>query len=222
MVNSKIFVIDLHEVHSLSWYGGLRASMTLVNCARKGHPCWIGHKVEARPSMDQTDSKTDSTVTEGGQCGVAPLVRGQDGTARSPVPRRRPPYATDCDSDSLAMARGQQSRTTGHLLRIAHWNAEEPRPKSWKTCGDFNNHFPAWPYKNLDAKGGDVEDWIASNKLMLINTPYDEPIYFSRSWITASTPDLAQAKGDIQRVTQREVCFQLGVSDHRPVILNVN
>ena len=39
-------------------------------------------------------------------------------------PRRGPPYATDCDSYSLAMAREEQSRTAGHLLRIALWNAE--------------------------------------------------------------------------------------------------
>ncbi|KAK3763556.1 hypothetical protein RRG08_056980 [Elysia crispata] len=56
--------------------------------------------------------------------------RSQDGKAPGPVPRRGPPYATDCDSesdsdsDSLAMARGEQSRATSHLLRIAHWNAE--------------------------------------------------------------------------------------------------
>ena len=64
-----------------------------------------------------------------GQCGVAPLVRGQDGAAPGPVPGRGPPYATDCSSDSLAMARGQQSRTTDYLLRIAHWNAEGVRQK---------------------------------------------------------------------------------------------
>ncbi|KAK3790121.1 hypothetical protein RRG08_057087 [Elysia crispata] len=138
-----------------------------------------------------------------GQCGVAPLVRGQDGTAPGPVPGRRPPYATDCDSDSLAMARGEQSRTTGHLLRIAHWNAEGG-------------------YKNLGAKGGDVEDWMTINKLTLINTPSDEPTYFSRSWNTTRTPDLAPATGDIQKVTQREVCSQLGGSDQRPVILHFN
>ncbi|KAK3759064.1 hypothetical protein RRG08_022053 [Elysia crispata] len=62
-----------------------------------------------------------------GQCGVAPLVRGQDGAAPGPVPGRGPPFATDCDS--LAMARGEQSRTTGHLLPIAHWNVEGVRQK---------------------------------------------------------------------------------------------
>ena len=68
-----------------------------------------------------------------GQCGVAPLVRGQDGTAPGPVPRRAPPYAIDCDSDSLAVA-----RTTGHLVRIAHWNAEGVRlKKNW----NLNNSF---------------------------------------------------------------------------------
>ncbi|KAK3784224.1 hypothetical protein RRG08_055753 [Elysia crispata] len=174
-----------------------------------------------------------------GQCGVAPLVRGQDGAAPGPVPGRGPPYATDCSSDSLAMARGQQSRTTDHLLRIAHWNAEgglfvyspsnkeidlqdiKPTPKSWIICGDFNSHSLAWGKKNLDAKGEDVEHWMTSNKLMLINIPYDEPTYFSRSRNTASTPSLAPATDDIQKVTQREVCSQLGGSDHKPVILNV-
>ena len=63
---------------------------------------------------------------------------------------------------------------------------------------------------------------MISNKLIFINTPYDEPTYFSRSWNTTSTPDLAAATDDIQKVTQREVCSQLGGSVHRPVILNVN
>ena len=42
------------------------ASMTLVSCATKGHLCWISPKVEARPSVDQANGKTDRTVTEGG------------------------------------------------------------------------------------------------------------------------------------------------------------
>ena len=59
------------------------------------------------------------------------MDRSQDGKAPGPVPRRGPPCATDCDSDSdsLAMARGEQSRATGHVLRIAHWNAETMRQK---------------------------------------------------------------------------------------------
>ena len=61
-----------------------------------------------------------------------------------------------------------------------------------------------------------------SNNLILTNTPYDEPTYFSRSWNTTSTPDLAAVTDDIQKVTQREVCSQLGGSKRRPVILNVN
>ncbi|KAK3728211.1 hypothetical protein RRG08_014994 [Elysia crispata] len=88
--------------------------------------------------------------------------------------------------------------------------------------GRLHSHSLAWGYKNLDAKGEDVEDWITSNKLILINTAYDEPTSLSRSWNTKSTPDLAAATDDIQKVTRREVCSQLGGSDHRPVILNVN
>ncbi|KAK3763551.1 hypothetical protein RRG08_056975 [Elysia crispata] len=141
--------------------------------------------------------------------------RSQDGKAPGPVPRRGPPYATGCDSDSdsLAMARGEQSRATGHLLHIAHWNAERPtqqtaRParhqsnlESWIICGDFKSLSSAWGYKNFDAKAEDVEDWMTSNNLILINIPYDEPTYFSRVWNTTSTPDLAAATDDIQKVT---------------------
>ena len=81
-------------------------------------------------------------------------------------------------------------------------------PESWIICGDFNSHSSSWGYKNLD--GGDVEDWMTSNKLklklILTNTPYDEPTHFSRSWNTTSMPDLAAARDDIQKVAQREVC----------------
>ena len=63
---------------------------------------------------------------------------------------------------------------------------------------------------------------MTRNKVILINTPYDEPTYLSRSWNTTSTPDLAAATDNIQKVTQLEVYSQLGGSDHRPVILNVN
>ncbi|KAK3757858.1 hypothetical protein RRG08_014414 [Elysia crispata] len=217
-----------------------------------------------------------------GLCGIAPLVRGQDRTAPGPVPRRSPPYATDCDSDFLAMethlnssfrfhirgyelyindrkdrpkegvailirnkipfveiSRSQDSDTEYVGVRLILGGKDlyvytvysppnkqidlqdiKPTPESWTICGDFNSHSPAWDYKKVDAKGEDVEDWIASNKLILINTPYDEPT--SRSWNTISTPDLAAATDDIQKVTQLEACSQLGGSDHRPVILNVN
>ncbi|KAK3774368.1 hypothetical protein RRG08_049024 [Elysia crispata] len=50
-----------------------------------------------------------------------------------------PPYATDCDSDSLAMARGQQSRTTGHLLRVAHWNTNIKPKKTPEPDGITND-----------------------------------------------------------------------------------
>ncbi|KAK3736089.1 hypothetical protein RRG08_046062 [Elysia crispata] len=68
-----------------------------------------------------------------GQCGVAQIGWSWPGWGRRRAPcleRRFPPYAADCDSDSLAVARGQQSRTTGHLLRDSFtWNAGEVRQK---------------------------------------------------------------------------------------------
>ena len=40
-------------------------------------------------------------------------------------------------------------------------------------------------------------------------------------WHTTSNPDLAIATDDIQKIAEREVCAQLGGSDHRPVILTI-
>ena len=93
--------------------------------------------------------------------------------------------------------------------------------KDWLAVGDFNSHSPSWGYKDLNSKGEEVEDWMITNRLVLINKPSDTPTFYSRVWHTTSNPDLAIATDDIQKIAEREVCAQLGGSDHRPIILTV-
>jgi hypothetical protein len=91
----------------------------------------------------------------------------------------------------------------------------------WIAVGDFNSHSPSWGYSNLNGKGEEVEEWIVTNRLVLINRPEDPPSFYSRVWHTTSSPDLAVATDGIQKITERQVCAQLGGSDHRPIILTV-
>ena len=94
-------------------------------------------------------------------------------------------------------------------------------PQSWIITGDFNSHSPSWGYGQLNSKGEEVENWITENRLILINKPDDPDTFFSRTWRTTSTPDLAIATDDIQGIAEREVASQLGGSDHRLVIISI-
>ena len=97
----------------------------------------------------------------------------------------------------------------------------QPNSEDWMIVGDFNSHSPSWGYPSLDTKGEEVEHWIASNCVVLINTPTDPPTFYSRVWKTTSTPDIAIATDNIQKIAKREVSEQLGGSDHKPVILTL-
>ena len=85
--------------------------------------------------------------------------------------------------------------------------------------GDFNSHSEAWGYPESDRRGEEIEEWQIDTKLLLINDPEDPPTFYSRRWLTTSTPDLALATENIARKTTREVLNQLGGSDHKPVLL---
>ena len=93
----------------------------------------------------------------------------------------------------------------------------QPNSEDWMIIGDFNSHSPSWGYPSLDAKGEEVEHWIVSNRLVLINTPTDPPTFYSRVWKATSTPDIAIATDNIQKIAKREVSEQLGGSDHKHV-----
>jgi len=88
--------------------------------------------------------------------------------------------------------------------------------------GDFNSHSTCWGYEETDRRGDEVEDWQIDSKMTLLNDPEDPPTFFSRRWLTTSTPDLAFATDDVSKKTTRHVLSQLGGSDHRPVKLSIN
>ena len=94
--------------------------------------------------------------------------------------------------------------------------------KNLLILGDLNGHSPSWGYEDLNTRGEQIEDWMMDNGLVLINRPDDKPTCLSRAWKTLSTPDLAIATDDIQKVCTREVANQLGGSDHRPVLLQLH
>ena len=98
----------------------------------------------------------------------------------------------------------------------------EPGSTDWIILGDFNSHSPSWGYTDLDSKGEEVENWVIANQLVLINHPEDPPSFYSRAWRTCSTPDLAIATDDLQGASDREICPQLGGSDHKPVIIHLS
>ena len=89
-------------------------------------------------------------------------------------------------------------------------------------AGDFNSHSTCWGYEETDRRGDEVEDWQIENNMLLLNDPEDPPTFFSRRWISTSTPDLAFATEDISKKTTRKVLSQLANSDHRPVLLAIN
>ena len=87
--------------------------------------------------------------------------------------------------------------------------------------GDFNSHSPSWGYSKMDTRGEEVEDWMMDNRLVLINHPDDTPTCYSRAWKTSTSPDLAMATEDIQKLSTRMVENQLGGSDHRPITISL-
>ena len=95
-------------------------------------------------------------------------------------------------------------------------------PENCLVIGDFNSHSTCWGYDETDRRGDEVEDWQIESNMLLLNDPEDPPTFFSRRWITTSTPDLAFATEDLSRKTIRKVQSQLAGSDHRPVLLAIN
>ena len=88
--------------------------------------------------------------------------------------------------------------------------------------GDFNSHSPSWGYTEMNARGEEVEDWQIDTKLHLLNDPEDPPTYFSRRWLTSTTPDLAFITNNLLPGTERTVLKQLGGSDHKPVKITMD
>ena len=98
-------------------------------------------------------------------------------------------------------------------------HAIQPEEERWIIMGDFNSHSPSWGYPDLDPKGDEVEDWIITNQMVLINRPDEPHTYDSRAWRKTSCPDIAIATDDVAKITKRHVEQQLRGSDHKPVLL---
>ncbi|KAK3802135.1 hypothetical protein RRG08_050021 [Elysia crispata] len=88
--------------------------------------------------------------------------------------------------------------------------------------GDFNSRSTSWGYDDTDTRGDEVEDWQIDNNMILLNMPEDTPTFYSRRWMTTSTPDLTFATDDLSPKLTRTVLDPLGGSDHRPVKLSIN
>nr|KAG5704148.1 hypothetical protein BaRGS_009678 [Batillaria attramentaria] len=95
-------------------------------------------------------------------------------------------------------------------------------PEKCLIVGDFNSHSTCWGYDETDRRGDEVEDWQIDTNMILLNDPEDPPTFFSRRWISTSTPDLAFSTEDLSGKTSRKVQNQLGGSDHRPVLLAIS
>ena len=88
--------------------------------------------------------------------------------------------------------------------------------------GDFNSRSERWGYPDTDKRGDELEDWEIDSNLHLLNKADDTPSFYSRRWLTTSTPDLAFCTGDILHKIDRHVLDQLAGSDHRPIKLVMN
>ncbi|XP_070209766.1 uncharacterized protein [Littorina saxatilis] len=86
----------------------------------------------------------------------------------------------------------------------------------------YRSHSTCWGYEETDRRGEEVEDWQIDAQMILLNDPEDPPTFFSRRWLSTSTPDLAFATDDLSKKTTRGILSQLGGSDHRPVKLAIN
>ena len=104
--------------------------------------------------------------------------------------------------------------------KALHLHAIQPEEARWIIMGDFNSHSPSWGYPDLDPKGGEAEDWIITNQMVLINCPDEPHTYYSRAWRKTSCPDIAIETDDVAKTTKRHVEQQLGGSDHKPVLLS--
>jgi ribonuclease HI len=88
--------------------------------------------------------------------------------------------------------------------------------------GDFNSRSTTWGYSENNPRGDEVEDWQTECNLILLNDTEDQDTFYSRRWMTTSTPDLAFATGNLAWKTERKVKCQLAGSDHRPIKLEID
>ena len=87
---------------------------------------------------------------------------------------------------------------------------------------NFNSPSEAWGYKEAYRRGEEVENWQVDNGHVLLKD-YDDPrTFFSRRWLSSTTPDLVFAANDLSRIASRTVLGQLGGNDQTPIKISVD
>ena len=102
--------------------------------------------------------------------------------------------------------------------KAPHLHAIQLEEERWIIMEYFNSHSPSWGYADPGPKGDEVEDWIITSQMVLINRPDEPHTYYYRAWRKTSCPDIAIATDDVAKRTERHV-EQLGESDHKPVFV---
>ena len=57
---------------------------------------------------------------------------------------------------------------------------------------------------------------LLANQLVLIDTPTDQKTLYSRVWKTTTTPDIAIATGNMQKIAKNRSHKRLGCSNREP------
>ena len=87
--------------------------------------------------------------------------------------------------------------------------------------GDFNGHSPLWDVTtNPDTRGGEIEDWIITNNLTVLND--GSATRMDRVTFTESTPDITLVGDKWKNKCTWQVGEQIGLSDHLPIKTVVN
>ncbi|XP_023241566.1 uncharacterized protein LOC111639848 [Centruroides sculpturatus] len=79
--------------------------------------------------------------------------------------------------------------------------------------GDFNSHSPAWGGDRQDNRGDALENFLATNNLILVNDPFSPPTFFSsrgQSWIDITTASLDRSN----LITNWKVLQDVSLSEH--------
>jgi hypothetical protein len=101
-------------------------------------------------------------------------------------------------------------------------DAMETKNANCLVVGDVNSHSNRWGYSETEARGAEVGDWEFDANLQLLNRANDTPTFYTRTWNTTSTPDLAFSTGDLAHKVERKVLDQLAGSDHWQIKLVID
>ncbi|GFO18104.1 RNA-directed DNA polymerase from mobile element jockey [Plakobranchus ocellatus] len=95
----------------------------------------------------------------------------------------------------------------------------EQLPKPFLVLGDFNVHSPAWGDSCRDGRGRMLEEFIAENDFIILNS--GEQTFFHSAYHSTSAIDLAVASPSIAAECSWAAHSDLCGSDHFPIVLTL-